>query len=74
MSTSGNGCGAVVTGTPVARRFGPNDPHGRFVSFEDVNWGGLAAAATIITVPILALSLIVQRYLAGGLTMGAVKG
>jgi multiple sugar transport system permease protein len=45
-----------------------------FVSFEDVNWGGLTAAATIITVPILLLSLIVQRYLAGGLTMGAVKG
>lgn len=45
-----------------------------FVSFEDVNWGGLTAAASIITVPILLLSLIVQRYLAGGLTMGAVKG
>jgi multiple sugar transport system permease protein len=45
-----------------------------FVSFEDVNWGGLTAAASVITVPILVLSLIVQRYLAGGLTMGAVKG
>lgn len=45
-----------------------------FVSFEDVNWGGLTAAATVITVPILVLSIIVQRYLAGGLTMGAVKG
>jgi len=45
-----------------------------FVSFEDVNWGGLTAAATVITVPILALSLIVQRHLAGGLTIGAVKG
>jgi len=45
-----------------------------FVSFEDVNWGGLTAAATVITVPILVLSLIVQRYLVGGLTLGAVKG
>lgn len=45
-----------------------------FVSFEDVNWGGLTAAATVITVPILVLSLVVQRYLAGGLTMGAIKG
>lgn len=45
-----------------------------FVSFEDVNWGGLTAAATVITVPILVLSLVVQKYLAGGLTMGAVKG
>jgi multiple sugar transport system permease protein len=45
-----------------------------FVSFEDINWGGLTAAATIITLPILALSLMVQRHLAGGLTVGAVKG
>jgi multiple sugar transport system permease protein len=45
-----------------------------FVSFEDVNWGGLTAAATLITLPILLLSLIVQRHLAGGLTVGAVKG
>ena len=45
-----------------------------FMSFEDVNWGGLTAAATLITVPILGLSLVVQRYLAGGLTMGALKG
>ncbi len=45
-----------------------------FVSFEDVNWGGLTAAATVITLPILGLSLIVQRHLAGGLTVGAVKG
>jgi multiple sugar transport system permease protein len=45
-----------------------------YVSFEDVNWGGLTAAATVITVPILVLSLVVQRYLAGGLTMGAIKG
>jgi multiple sugar transport system permease protein len=45
-----------------------------FMSFEDVNWGGLNAAAMIITLPILVLSLIVQRHLAKGLTMGAVKG
>lgn len=45
-----------------------------FVSFEDANWGGLMAAATVITVPILVLSLIVQRHLAGGLTIGGVKG
>jgi multiple sugar transport system permease protein len=45
-----------------------------FVSFEDVNWGGLTAAATVITLPILLLSLIVQKHLAGGLTIGAVKG
>jgi len=45
-----------------------------FVSFEDVNWGGLTAAATIITLPILALTLLVQRHLTRGLTMGAIRG
>lgn len=45
-----------------------------FMSFEDVNWGGLNAAATLITLPILLLSLLVQKQLARGLTMGAVKG
>jgi len=45
-----------------------------FMSFEDVNWGGLNAAATLITLPILLLSLLVQKHLARGLTMGAVKG
>ena len=45
-----------------------------FVSFEDVNWGGLTAAATVITLPILVLALAVQRYLTRGLTMGAIRG
>ncbi len=45
-----------------------------FMSFEDVNWGGLNAAATIITLPIIILALVVQRQLARGLTLGAVKG
>ena len=45
-----------------------------FVSFEDVNWGGLTAAATVITLPILGLALAVQRYLTRGLTMGAIRG
>jgi multiple sugar transport system permease protein len=45
-----------------------------FMSFEDINWGGLCAAATIITLPIIILAFFVQRQLTGGLTMGAVKG
>ncbi len=45
-----------------------------FMSFEDVNWGGLNAAAAVITLPILLLSLLVQKQLAKGLTLGAVKG
>ena len=60
---------------PGWREYGDTaDGRLQLVSFEDINWGGLTAAATIITLPILALSLVVQRHLAGGLTVGAVKG
>ncbi|MBI2941941.1 MAG: carbohydrate ABC transporter permease [Chloroflexi bacterium] len=45
-----------------------------FLAYGQVDWGALSAAATIVTVPVLILALAVQRYLAGGLTMGAVKG
>lgn len=44
-----------------------------FISFECINWGALAAAATLITIPIIILSVIIQRYLVAGLTTGAVK-
>lgn len=45
-----------------------------FVSYLNINVGGLAAAATVITgIPML-LALFAQRYIVSGLTMGAVKG
>lgn len=45
-----------------------------FVSYASVDWGGLMAAAVVITAPIVALSLCLQRYIISGLTAGAVKG
>lgn len=45
-----------------------------FLSYEEINWGGLTAAATIITLPVLVLSLFIQKHIVRGLTMGAVKG
>lgn len=45
-----------------------------FMSYSQINWGGLMAAAVIITMPILIISLFVQRYIISGITMGAVKG
>jgi multiple sugar transport system permease protein len=45
-----------------------------FMTFEGVNWGAVAAAATLICIPVFILALIVQRYIASGLTLGAVKG
>ena len=45
-----------------------------FVSYAYVEWGGLMAGATIITLPIVLLSLCLQKYIISGLTAGAVKG
>jgi multiple sugar transport system permease protein len=43
------------------------------MSFEQFNWGPLAAAATMITLPVLAMALVMQRHIVSGLTFGAVK-
>ena len=43
------------------------------ISYEEINWGTLAAAATLITLPVLLLALLVQRHIVTGLTFGAVK-
>ncbi len=45
-----------------------------FMSYEEINWGGLTAAASLITLPVLFLVLLVQRHIVRGLTVGAVKG
>ena len=45
-----------------------------FMTFEEVNWGAIAAAATLICLPVILLALAIQRHLVGGLTLGGVKG
>jgi multiple sugar transport system permease protein len=45
-----------------------------FVEYAEINWGGLMAAAVLITVPVIAISLLLQRYVVQGLTAGALKG
>jgi len=45
-----------------------------FISYTDVNWGGLMAASCIITGPVIIISLVLQKYVVSGLTAGAVKG
>jgi len=37
-------------------------------------WGTIMAATIIITVPLVALVLVFQRFILAGLTAGAVKG
>jgi multiple sugar transport system permease protein len=43
------------------------------ISYEEINWGTLAAAATLITLPVLVVALFAQRHIVTGLTFGAVK-
>jgi N,N'-diacetylchitobiose transport system permease protein len=38
------------------------------------NWGGVMAASTLITIPVIVFFLIVQRRVVAGMTAGAVKG
>ena len=45
-----------------------------FTTNHGPEWGPLMAAATLTGLPVVALFLVLQRYLAGGLTAGAVKG
>jgi multiple sugar transport system permease protein len=44
------------------------------ISFDQLSWGPLAAAALIVTFPVLVLTVFAQRQIVAGLTAGAVKG
>jgi multiple sugar transport system permease protein len=44
-----------------------------FMSSDHMDWGGLSAAATLITAPVLVFVFFVQRHLVRGLVAGAVK-
>lgn len=45
-----------------------------FVSYASIDWGGLMAAATVVTIPIMIIALFTQKYIVSGLTAGATKG
>jgi N,N'-diacetylchitobiose transport system permease protein len=45
-----------------------------FTTNHGPEWGPLMAAATLTGLPVVAFFLLLQRYLVGGLTAGAVKG
>jgi multiple sugar transport system permease protein len=44
------------------------------LTFEQLAWGPLAAAAIIVTLPVLLLTIIIQKEIVVGLTHGGVKG
>lgn len=45
-----------------------------FVSYAEVDWGAVMAAAVAIVMPAIILTMIFQKYVVRGLTLGAVKG
>ena len=45
-----------------------------FIGYASIDWGGLMAASTVVTLPIMLIALFAQRYVVSGLTAGAVKG
>lgn len=45
-----------------------------FIGDTQIDWGGLNATATTVTLPVVFFVLIVQRHVVKGLTLGAVKG
>src|SRR6202022_4493068 len=40
-----------------------------FLSYGGFDWGSLTAAATVITVPVMVLTLLIQRHIVAGLSM-----
>ena len=45
-----------------------------FISYTDVNWGGLMAASVISVLPVTIIFLFLQKYFLAGLMSGSVKG
>ncbi len=45
-----------------------------FVGYASIDWGGLMAAAVVVTLPIMVIALFTQKYIVSGLTAGATKG
>ena len=45
-----------------------------FQSQFGLDWGGMTALAAVYSVPVIVLTLVLQRHIVAGLTMGAVKG
>lgn len=45
-----------------------------FQSQFGLDWGGMTALATVYSIPVILLTLLLQRHIVAGLTLGAVKG
>jgi hypothetical protein len=57
--------------SPVWKRAGFS--WNNFISGNEIDRGGLSAAATLITLPIQLLIVFVQRHIVQGMTVGGLK-
>ena len=44
-----------------------------FIQVEEVLWGQLHAAGTLVVLPVVLFALVIQRHLVRGLTAGALR-
>jgi len=44
------------------------------MNYEEIIWGQLAAAAVVVTLPVMILTFLIGKHLIAGLSLGAVKG
>jgi len=58
--------GAQIRTLPVTIYYFHRDTH--------VDWGGINAAAILVTLPVVISTLLVQRYFVRGITLGSTKG
>ena len=63
----------ALTTTPRARPLGPGI-HVYYFGIMSMRWENIMAAAVIVTLPVIVLYMLLQRYVVGGLTGGAVRG
>lgn len=45
-----------------------------FIGYASIDWGGLMAAAVLMTLPVIIFSLFAQKHIVSGLSAGATKG
>lgn len=45
-----------------------------FIGYTGIDMSGLMAASVVVTMPVVIISIILQKYVVSGLTAGAVKG
>ena len=63
----------ALTTTPRARPIGPGI-HVYYFGIMSMRWENIMAAAVVVTLPVILLYMLLQRYVVSGLTGGAVRG